>query len=272
MAKHKLMAIGAHADDIEINVGGTLLKYHDVGYEIVYVLSTNNFSGQWSTLQPDGSIRREKPVPEIIEPQRKLEAARAAAALGTVAIHLDHPQRHYFRPDTSVAELRYGCPLPASVKQDIPSILTAYEHGPSVRALADLILKHDPEAVITHAMPMVDIEHFATSLLVTKAFWVAVKDGYTGMLLHWHDVSVGQLGEAYVKWDTHIDFTKQWQRKFDLIGVHACQIPIASNIDLPPWGLACGCEHAEVFNIVSRGTRPYQGTPFNFEILRNSGR
>ncbi len=40
------MAIGAHADDIELRVGGTLLKYLDCGYEIAYVMSTNNFAGK----------------------------------------------------------------------------------------------------------------------------------------------------------------------------------------------------------------------------------
>jgi LmbE family N-acetylglucosaminyl deacetylase len=45
------MAIGAHADDIEVCVGGTLLKYRDAGYEIDYVMSTNNFSGNWNRLR-----------------------------------------------------------------------------------------------------------------------------------------------------------------------------------------------------------------------------
>jgi len=29
------MAVGAHADDIEFNAGGTLSKYHQAGYEIL---------------------------------------------------------------------------------------------------------------------------------------------------------------------------------------------------------------------------------------------
>jgi len=54
MVNRSLMAVGAHADDIEICVGGTLLKYRDLGYEIVYVMATNNFSGRWSYARPDG--------------------------------------------------------------------------------------------------------------------------------------------------------------------------------------------------------------------------
>nr|MBC8228344.1 PIG-L family deacetylase [bacterium] len=38
--KKIIMAIGAHADDVEIRAGGTLAKYHEMGYEVVYVLTT----------------------------------------------------------------------------------------------------------------------------------------------------------------------------------------------------------------------------------------
>ena len=61
MGNRILMVIGAHADDIELNVGGTLVKYHEMGYEIVYVMSTNNMSGGWSKLRPDGT--RETRIP-----------------------------------------------------------------------------------------------------------------------------------------------------------------------------------------------------------------
>jgi LmbE family N-acetylglucosaminyl deacetylase len=43
--KKVIMAIGAHADDVEIRSGGTLAKYHKMGYEVVYVLTTNNTAG-----------------------------------------------------------------------------------------------------------------------------------------------------------------------------------------------------------------------------------
>ena len=46
MTKRSIMCVGAHADDIEFSVGGACLKYLDRGYEIDYVMSTNNMSGQ----------------------------------------------------------------------------------------------------------------------------------------------------------------------------------------------------------------------------------
>jgi len=58
--KSTIMAIGAHADDVEIRAGGTLAKYHGMGYEVVYVLATNNTAGsirrRWTW------PRRERPI------------------------------------------------------------------------------------------------------------------------------------------------------------------------------------------------------------------
>src|SRR5690606_34073367 len=69
MIQRKIMAIGAHADDHELNVGGTLAKYHELGYEIVYVMATTNMSGDWIRVGPDGSTTSTRPPWSIIRPQ-----------------------------------------------------------------------------------------------------------------------------------------------------------------------------------------------------------
>jgi len=207
-----------------------------------------------------------------MEPRRKQEAAAAAKIFGTEPIHLDHLQRHYIDDNGEQVELRYGCALPRGVAPDVPTILTACEHEPSITRLADLILAHNPEAILTHNPVMVNIEHFATSLLVLNAYRQAVSRGYEGMLLMWHDITIGPWGEAYVRWDTFVNVSDQWERKFEAIAAHACQIPVPANLELPEWGATCGCRHAEAFDIVSKGKRPAQGSPFNFEILRNAAR
>ncbi len=269
MAERTLMAVGAHADDIELNCGGTLVKYRDLGYQIVYVQSTNNMSGGWTTLTPDGKrVSRLPPFDEIMT-QRKREAAQAAAFFGTEPIHLDHPQRHYTAADGSVVELRYGNPAPACVPPDTPTILTACEHAPSIRRLADLILERRPEAILTHGGAMANLEHVATCLLVTKAYWKAVEDGYDGMLLHWHDLDIHLFALAYNRWDTFIEVTRQWERKLQAVGLHACQIPTPERLDFPACGAACGCERAETYTIVNHGRLPRRHSEFQFEILQN---
>ena len=160
MDEQTLMVIGAHADDIEFNFGGTALKYHEkFGYEIVYVMSTNNMSGSWN--QVIDLEKRNTEIPEYLLPriertnyanglcrstvtpwyveiaQRKKECADAARKLfDTVPIHLDHPQRHYTNGDLKKVELRYGTPRPDLIIEDVPSILTAHEDKSSVEGLA----------------------------------------------------------------------------------------------------------------------------------------
>ena len=54
--KKCIMAVGAHADDIEGNAGGTILKYRKLGYDLVYVMSTNNMSGSWQSVDAKGKV------------------------------------------------------------------------------------------------------------------------------------------------------------------------------------------------------------------------
>lgn len=264
-----VMAIGAHADDIELNVGGTLLKYRDAGYKIVYVMSTNNFSGGWSKLKPDGTVESSKPPYHVIEPQRKKEVAAAAEVLGATVVHLDHPQRHYTRDDGTVAEVRYGSELPKGLPADIPTILTACEHKPSIAKLADLIVEHSPEVIITHGCAAGNPEHFATALLVANAYDEAVKRGYQGLLLQWRELCITAHGRLNEIWNTFVDITGYEKKRLDLIGLHACQIPIPARLDLPKMGAACGCGEAEAFILIKGNLQPWPHQTLALEIMGN---
>jgi len=261
MKKQKVMSIGAHADDVEIHTGGTLAKCHDQGYEIVYVQSTNNMSGGVSELQPDGSIKRWKETPVPMMKRRKGECDAGAALLGTTPIHLDHPQRHYSGSNDEQIELRYGCELPEGVPENIPTILTAHEDQNSVQRVVDLILEHDPACILSHGVRTTSVEHVTTSLLVTKAYWKVVDAGYRGALLHWLEDPTS-LGVANTQWDTYVDISDYLDRKMELIGKHACQMPTAHHPDnghrlrALKRGVVCGCKAAEVFLWVSHDRRP----------------
>ena len=262
-----IMAVGAHADDIELNVASTLCKYRDLGYQIIYIMSTNNFSGGWSKIEPDGSVSKSKPPYDVIEPQRKLEANAAAEYFGTEAIHLDHPQRHYTRHDGSTGEVRFGCERPDRVGEDVPTILTAYEHAPSVQQLADLISAHQPEAIVTHGEPMSNIEHTGTSLLVIKAYHKARENGYDGFLLNWCDIAgINTHGPELCPFNTFIDTTDYRQQKFDAIRYHACQITHPERLDLPEMGDICGCGQAEIFTHIHGTPATDDEHPFGAEI------
>ena len=281
MTRQNIMSIGAHADDVEVGTGGTLAKCHDQHYEIVYVMSTNNMSGGTQELQADGSIKRWKETTVPMMERRKRECDDAAALLGTKPIHLDHPQRHYNTLDGGQAELRYGCELPDGVAEDVPTIVTAYEDKESKKRLVGLILEHDPACIFTHGMCSSNIEHLATSLLVTKCYWEAADAGYRGSLLHWRE-DYTSYGIANTKWDTFVDISDYLDKKMELIGKHACQMPTAHYPDhghrLRPmkWGVACGCKAAEVFTWVAHDRRPDLDasepfySPFLAELIQNT--
>lgn len=268
------MAIGAHADDIEVCAGGTLIKYMELGYDVVYVMSTNNMSGRWNWLLPDGTRTGRLPPYHELQPQRKKESAEAAKYFGTEAIHLDHPQRHYTRKDGTAAEIAYGSDKPECVADNRPTILTAYEHAGYVTEVADLILKHQPEAVLTHGPIQVNIEHTGTCLLVSKAFRQAAKAGHDGMLLHWLDVTPDApgawFGRTFLRWDTFVNVSDYWDEKLESIKIHACQIPAPQNIEYPEWGPACGCRHAETFTVADWGRQPAYGSQLAYELLGNA--
>lgn len=267
-----IMAIGAHADDLELQAGGTLAKYRAWGYGIHYVMATNNMSGQWATILPDGTqVSRDSPWYEMM-PQRRRETLAAARFYGTEPIWLDYPQGHYNDGKGRCVHLVYGSERPEAVPEGMPSILTAHRDPAAVERVLRLILDRQPEAVLTHGGSMANEEHFATQVLVGKAYWQARQAGYEGMLLHWHDLGGERYGHVGPRWDTFVDITDYWEQKMAATAFHACQKPDPTRLDWPQWGATCGCGQAEVFTIVGRCPRPLQPADFTLEILRNERR
>lgn len=76
----KVLAIGAHPDDIEYYAGGTLAKMIDEGHEVVFVVATDGRNGA------DGEIE----IEELIG-IRKKEQEKSAKVIGVKkVIHLDY--------------------------------------------------------------------------------------------------------------------------------------------------------------------------------------
>ena len=221
-----IMAIFAHADDIELGCGGTLSKYRELsGYRIDYIMSTNNMSGGWCKLKEDGKLESRKCPWHEIMPQRKKEADDAARDYyGTEAIHLDLPQRHYLNDDLEKIDLRFGNPQPAGTAPDLPSILTGAEDPATVAGLAELILERNPEIIFTHAGVDPNPEHTCTTWLVIRAYKKAKEQGYTGSLLLVSGRHSGEAAASYSRCDTFIDISGKWLRlKTEALAVHNCQ-------------------------------------------------
>jgi len=218
-------------------------------------------SGEWNTLGPDNEIiSRKLPWYEIM-PQRKLEAAKAAAKLNNATvIHLNHPQRHYYDQNSERHYVGYGT-APVNCAAPESCILTAHEFPAARKEIAGLVAKYQPEAVLTHDPIQLDSEHIGTSLLVTRAL---KECSYSGMILMSPCVDVPFCGEIYNFRQSWIDITATYQGKLDMIAVHACQMPKVSHLTWRPWETGTGCEHVEAFAVVQPGE---EGGEFRDEIL-----
>ncbi len=80
----RVLAFGAHPDDLEFYVGGTLAKYADRGHTVVMAVVTNGDVGS-STLSM-----------EEISAVRKAEAEASAALIGAELMWLDYHDEFFF--------------------------------------------------------------------------------------------------------------------------------------------------------------------------------
>ena len=270
MAKPSIMCVGAHADDIEFSAGGTCLKYFDRGYRMDYVMSTNNMSGVFHIVEKDNTITRKEGEPTIMEPIRKREAAAGASMLGTVPVHLDHPQRHYTGPEMRRVQEGYGVPVPNGATLGRPGIMVSYDDPESVDRVKDLILERAPEAVLTQNLITESPEHYATAMLLLRAHRKAAKAGYPGPLLFWNEFCQStELDPSFFLWDSFIDISGLRQRQFDFIRCHITMVPFPERMDYLDFTTQTGVKDAELFKFASpiRDFKP--SGDFTEEIMRN---
>lgn len=261
--KRNIMAVGAHADDIEFNSACTLLKYHAKGYSVTYVLATNNCAGIWYKLNCKGErYAVEVPWYEIM-PQRLKEATAAAKELfNTEPISFPYAQRHFWDRNCIKQELRYASASPDCAGTDIPTIITAFEHSEEVEKMCNLILEKNPEVIMTHPYAVYTVEHYATAMLVRTAFLMAKEKGYEGSLVHWQEVETSMYGKGFVRWDTFIDTSAYGLKaKRKAVEYHVCQMPTTEFFDFEDELYAkkeCGVDCAERF-IVCHLNKDHQG-------------
>jgi LmbE family N-acetylglucosaminyl deacetylase len=87
--KLRVLAVGAHPDDLEFQVGGTLAKYAERGHTVVMAVVTNGNVGS-STLSP-----------EEIAAIRFREATDAASMIGAELLWLDYDDEFFFYNEES---------------------------------------------------------------------------------------------------------------------------------------------------------------------------
>jgi len=243
--KKVIMAIGAHADDIEIRSGGTLAKYHEMGYEVVYVLTTNNTAGAHTS-----QTALEHAT------QRRDEAREGARILHTKPIYLDFKETMF---EKRGERERLGFQTvnlndyPEWGRDKAP-IVCAPDLDGAVEEVAAILRRYEPEIVLTHS-PTEKHEHWATCMLALKAFKKARKCVKLGTLYAWADSGTATVSIAP---DFFVDITDTIQTKYVALSKHVSQG--FEKIPDPPnrarelyWGSFIGVRFAEAFMTLARG-------------------
>jgi LmbE family N-acetylglucosaminyl deacetylase len=178
------MAIGAHADDHEMRCAGTLAKYHALGYEICHVMTTNNtaagMTGVDATAAQTAATRRR-------------ETAESAALLGTVPIFLDYTEEQYqYRLSGEPNPFLYLDFVPRDLSgypkalRRRPPLICAMDMDECIEEMAGLMVRYEPAIILTHSTSEQNAEHWATAILVLKAFRRARERVKLGNLLTWY--------------------------------------------------------------------------------------
>lgn len=246
--KKRIMAIVAHADDMEVYAGGTMAKFVGQGYEGIEVLLTASMAGG-----KIGERSYRQVAPSEIKPVRNEELRAGAAVLGVDIVerldfqstmHSDGEDFVWLGDDGFQASHPLAGPLLPAVAIN-PKLL---------RPVVDLIAKYEPEIVIGQHMTS-GFEHVCAGHIVNLAFRQAMADGASlGQL--WLPMAVRHCTWAsdlriYPSPNILIDITDTWDRKVEAMLAHTSQaladavekVRIASRY----WGMARQCEYAEPF-------------------------
>ncbi len=244
----RIMAVMAHADDMEVYAGGTMAKFAEQGYEGILVMLSANTAG---AAAPGKSYRQT--LPEECIPLRAQETRAAAALLGVRTVeflgfqdmlHSDGREFLY------LGDPGFNPTLPGA-----GPLLPAVAMNPRLIApVREVMARYEPEIVIAqHTFS--GFEHMTAGHIVNLAFRQALGAG----------ASLGQLwlpaAVRHCTWDSDlrvypspnilIDITAQWEKKAAAMLAHRSQrlegaiekIRLANRY----WGMARQCELAEPF-------------------------
>ena len=230
-----ILAIGAHPDDVDEHVGGTLLKYAKAGHRIFIALTTSGNTGS-----------NEKMDPEEIERIREAEATESAKAYG--------------------AQIRF-------LRADDERLLDTDEMRTKVLdamrwADPDVIFTHSPTDESTdHRMTSKLVRAMMLSLPGRNQRSSERPCTKKPSLFFWeNDAGIDSLPEAYV------DISEEFEGKAAAMGYHKSQYDYMTTFGCEITsdmrrldafrGLQCGCAYAECF----RAFRIHGYMP-NFKLL-----
>lgn len=250
-----LVAIGAHADDIELHAGGVAATWAHAGRPVHFVMTTNNMSGN---LLPQG---RADAVPYRLLPQetqaiRQREQADAAAVIDASVRHLNYPQRHYWNGSQQVSlDFTAITHDPFAAGAGKPPIIIAAQKDEAINEVGELLVSLNPAVILTQTITDIDPEHHATASLVWQAYQRRAKDLRGATLLFWAPGTSSMAGMLRQTFDCIKPFDQQaFDRKMKMLRCHASQMT-ARRLEMAErraryWGAEVGATFAEPFTTV----------------------
>jgi N-acetylglucosamine malate deacetylase 1 len=116
----RILALGAHPDDLEIFIGGTLLAWKAMGAELALAIATDGAAGGWES-------------PDVLRRTRRAEAEAAAEPLAVAPAFLDFPDGQLCPDAALVGALR---DLVAGSRPDLVVTHAPNDYHADHRALA----------------------------------------------------------------------------------------------------------------------------------------
>lgn len=131
----RILAVGAHPDDIEILCAGTLLRYADAGHEVVMAVATNGEQGHFEIM------------PEELAAIRKSEAEASAAIAGARLIWMGYPDQFLFHDKPT--RMRFI----EMIRQANPDVIITHnpnDYSQDHRMVSELVFSTSFQAVVPH--------------------------------------------------------------------------------------------------------------------------
>ncbi|MBN1562724.1 MAG: PIG-L family deacetylase [Anaerolineae bacterium] len=225
--KMRVLAVGAHPDDIEIRCGGTLARYAEMGHHVMMGYATNGNKGH-RTIPPD----------ELAQIREK-ESRAAAAVIGAEVFWLNFPDAElFYDKETRLAFVDM-------IRQARPDLIITHwreAYHPDHMATSELVCG----ASYISTVPHVKTDH-PPCAAVPMIYYFEV------------DFTVESAAAEYV------DVSAVYEKKRQMLACHASQFEwLRENhgVDLAErmiprdrsYGAQCGVAYAERF--VPRGFRP----------------
>lgn len=244
-----LVTVCAHADDAEINAGGTMAKWAVAGGRVHIVMVTNNCSGPVIPAGgPEQAIRRLGPAET--HRIRHQEQEEAATLLGATVHYLNYWQRHYWN-GTHEVSIGYGPaePLPPGLPAGLP-ILIACNEPEHIDRMGSLLASLQPDLVLTQIPSDRDPEHHAVATMVWEAF--SRRTELRHIPLRFWSPSTASPGGLFDPHYDHIeDISGFFDTKLRLCACHASQMTAHRNGVVARraayWGKQAGVAFGEPF-------------------------